>query len=92
MSDIPRAREILAGLLAYDGLDPTAADAVKKALSMMTREEPIRRARAKAVKITPAVRAQVKDLNRAGIPQAEIAQLTGLRNGGRVSEILNWKR
>lgn len=92
MSDIPRARELIGTVLRNYTLPPGAAATIGKALSLMTREPPIRRARAKEVRITAAIRARVKELNRAGVPQAEIAQLTGLRNGGRVSEILNGKR
>jgi hypothetical protein len=92
MSDIPRARAILESVLRNYQLPQAAQLSIAKALSLMQRDPPIRRARAKTVKITPAIRARVRKLAGEGYSQAEIARAVGLPNAGRVSEILNGKR
>jgi len=92
MSDIPRARGILEGLLRNYQLPQPVQLAIAKALSLMQRDPPISRARGKAVAITPALKARVRALSAQGLSQAEIARRVGLPNAGRVSEILNGKR
>jgi hypothetical protein len=42
--------------------------------------------------ITPGLRAKIRRLARLNFTIHEIANMTGLRNSGRVSEILNRKR
>lgn len=92
MSDIPRARDLLAGILRNYTLPAGATETIEKAIGLMTREPAIRRARAEEIEITPAVKDRVRGLSQDGYSQADIARITGLRNGGRVSEILNGKR
>jgi hypothetical protein len=92
MSDIPRARELLEAVLRNYQLPAGSEVTISKALKLMTREPAIRRARGVETKITPAIRKRVKELNAGGVPQADIAHQVGLRNAGRVSEILNGKR
>jgi predicted XRE-type DNA-binding protein len=59
---------------------------------MMMRDKPIRRAKGMRVKITPALRKQVIALSKTGMSQHQITSKVGLRNSGRVSEILRKKR
>lgn len=92
MSNIPRARELLAIALANYTLPGGAEAAITKALRLMTREAPVSRSRAKVVDVTSAMKARIRRLSAAGFTQTEIARLVGLRNAGRVSEVLNGKR
>jgi hypothetical protein len=83
MSDIVEARELI----------DTAVRLLDRAMKMMTREPPARKKAApKRVRITAAIRAQVKSLADQGKNNHEIANITGLGNGGRVSEILHGQR
>ena len=62
-------------------------------MKLVRRQSPIRRARPVHVKITAGIRKQVAELSQnAKLTQWDIARRVGLRNGGRVSEILNGKR
>jgi DNA-binding NarL/FixJ family response regulator len=92
MSNIPRARDLLAGVLRNYSLPTGAAATITKAVSLMVRKSPVKRATAVRPKIDRSVRAEVQRLARQGLSNHEIAQATGLRNGGRVSEILTGKR
>jgi hypothetical protein len=65
---------------------------IRQALALMTREPPIKRSKPKRVVITTKVRARVKNLASMGKSNHQIAEIVGLANGGRVSEILNGKR
>ena len=85
-SDIPRARQLL-----YTALEKRDWKYVEAALPLMTRAKAIRRARTKQTPITAKqilaakrIAAQEPDTH-----QHEIANRTGLKNAGRVSEILN---
>jgi hypothetical protein len=82
MSDIIKARELIAA----------SRNLLDLALNMMTREPAVKRAPAKRVKITEAIRSQVKTLAKEGKTEHQIAEQVGLRNAGRVSEILNGLR
>jgi hypothetical protein len=82
MSDIVKARDFIA----------TAKHCLQLAEALMTREPAVKKAPAKRIRITDAVRAQVKTLAAEGKSNHEIAEIVGLRNGGRVSEILTGKR
>jgi hypothetical protein len=83
MSEIIEARELI----------DTAIRLLLRAVKMMMREPPAKKKAApKRVRITAAIRAQVKALAEQGKNNHEIANLTGLGNGGRVSEILHGKR
>ena len=58
----------------------------------MTREKPVRRAKAKRVRITAAIRREIHRLANTGMTMFEIAQVTGVRNQGRVSDVLAGRR
>jgi hypothetical protein len=89
MSDIAKAREMI--VIANQSI-AQAQHCLEFALKLINREPSVKKAPAKFVRITPAIRASVKALKAEGKTEHEIAQLVGLRNGGRVSEILNGKR
>lgn len=84
MSEIIEARELIA----------LAQGLLNQAVKRMTREPPAKKkAPARSVKITDAIRAQVKALAAEGTKtNHQIAEIVGLRNGGRVSDILHGKR
>jgi DNA-binding NarL/FixJ family response regulator len=82
VSDIIEARELI----------DTAIRLLQRATKMMLREPAIKKAPARYVRITDAIRAQVRALAAEGKSNHDIAEQVGLRNGGRVSEILNGKR
>ena len=89
MSDIAKAREMI--VIANQAIT-NAQHCLDFALRLINREPPIKKAAAKSVRITPEIRTRVKALATEGKTEHEIAQLVGLRNAGRVSEILNGKR
>ena len=92
-SNIPMAREIIQMVLAICNLDAVTRRHLHRALALMTRAKPIRRAPAKRTKIDPPTRRKVHNLAHINeMTIHEIADATGLRNSGRVSEILNRKR
>ena len=82
MSVVPHARKVLTEVKAL----------VNEALALMTREKPIKRTKPRRVVITETIRRRVRVLARQGKSHHEIADIVGLPNGGRVSEILNGKR
>jgi hypothetical protein len=82
MSEIIKAREMVAA----------ARNLLEIAFNLMTREPAISKAKPKRVRITAKIRAQVQALKDEGKNHHEIANITGLGNSGRVSEILNGKR
>ena len=65
---------------------------VRKAIGLMIREPRIRQAPSKPKIITPATRKYIFKLARTDHTIHEIANLTGIRNNGRISEVLNGKR
>jgi hypothetical protein len=90
MSDIAAARELIEQ--AINHIPPPSASAqrlLRKALVLMWREPPVRKAPAKPTIITPEIRKLVKELNNSGLTEHQIAERVGLRNGGRISEILH---
>ena len=94
MSNIPLARTIIRGLLKRR-LGAETKKALNIALANMTREPPIRYSRNPNGKqyITRAQKALVKQLaKRRDLTQHDIAVKTGVRNAGRVSEILHGGR
>jgi uncharacterized protein YdeI (YjbR/CyaY-like superfamily) len=84
MSDIVEARELI----------ELAQRMLERAHKMMTREPPARKKAApKQIRITEAIRTQVKTLAAEGSKtNHQIAEIVGLRNAGRVSDILHGKR
>ena len=66
---------------------------VRLALGHMTRHPAVRRVRSKPVLITPAMKTQIRLLARTTDMTAhQIANRVGVRNSGRVSEVLNGRR
>ena len=92
MSNIPRARETIEYVIQRI-TDHKLKTLLVEALSMMKREPYVRRAHMKKEVITDEqvrrVYELVPDLN---VNYHQIANATGLGNGGRVSEILTGKR
>jgi len=90
MSDIAQARELIEQVLNFIPPLPVPAQRkLRQALVLMWREPPVRRAPAKPTIITAKIRKLVKDLNNTGLTEHQIAERVGLRNGGRISEILH---
>jgi hypothetical protein len=91
MSSIPRARKILTDLLPK--LHPYHARTVKRALRLMTRETPARRAPRKPNKLTPAQHREIYlyVMEHPRVHLQDIAHRFGV-NSGRVSEIINHRR
>ena len=90
-SNIPKARLTLQlALLTKDFRE--IRKHIKNAIHMMTRDTPVRRAKGRPVKITPALRRQVIALSKTGMSQHQITSKVGLSNTGRVSETLRTKR
>jgi hypothetical protein len=92
MSNIPKARAIIEGILKTADLDPVVRRQLHAAHMLMTREPAVRRARGAKTKIDRKTRRRVEVLAATDMTMHEIAHATGLRNAGRVSEVLNGKR
>ena len=89
-SDIPGARQLIAEVMQMTGVDETAKLKLARALVLMRREPAERRAKVQEVEITDEMRAKVKLLvYRTSMTYHQIANHVGLRNTGRVSEIVN---
>ena len=58
----------------------------------MRRDRPVRRAPATRRPITRVIRQQIHVLSGTDLTEHEIANEVGIRNSGRVSEVLNGKR
>ena len=88
-SNIPKARELL-----RTGMKLKDWDYVRAALALMTRAKAIRRARQKQGKITDAQKREARRilLQEPDTHMHEIANRTGIRNSGRISEIANGLR
>jgi hypothetical protein len=91
-SDIPRARSVLQTIESACEMDANARKGIKLALSLMTRDSPVRRAPTKRVPITDAQKRKVRSLKHTDLTYHDIAIKLGLANGGRVSEIMTGKR
>ena len=65
---------------------------IKAALKLMTRSSPVRRVAGRKQYISPTLKRKIRKLARTGLTEHEIANVVGLRNNGRVSEVLNRKR
>lgn len=92
MSDIPQARLILEQVLEDDEIDLRARRRIHRALALLHREKCVRRAPPRYIRITERARETVRRLAHTKMTCNEIAAAAGLRNGGRVSEILHGKR
>lgn len=92
MSNIPRARELVYQVIQRID-DKNLKQKLINALGMMTREKYIRNAHPVHQLITDRMKRRVHRLNsNLNLTQTDIARKVGLRNAGRVSEILNEKR
>ena len=91
MSDIPKARDLLNEIEHMVDLLQIRRQ-VRRALGLMIRAPRIRRAPSRPVIITPTIRKYIFKLARTNHTIHEIANLTGIRNSGRISEVLNGKR
>jgi hypothetical protein len=91
MSDIPKARELLNEVEHMTELLQIRR-LVRQALGLMIREPACRRAPSRPTIITPATRKYIRKLARTDHTLHEIANLTGIYNMGRISEVLNGHR
>jgi hypothetical protein len=91
-SNIPLARQILHSLLTDPDLPKHIRKGIVLALEKMTRASPCRRVAGKRMYLSPSLKRRVRRLERSGLTEHQIANATGIRNTGRISEILNRKR
>lgn len=98
MSDIPQGRRelrVVARMLERGEIDAaTAADLIRGIIDdLLVREPPVRRAPDRYRRITPVMKAQIRQyaLAHPAAHQVDIGQTFGI-NPGRVSEILTGKR
>jgi hypothetical protein len=91
MSQIILARRYIESVLTMCDIDRSARVRLGKALKLMYREPPVQYVTKKPQRITAAMCRQVHAM-KGQYTIHEIANLTGIHNSGRVSEILNHKR
>jgi hypothetical protein len=90
---IHRARNLIYEVLNTCTLDTRAKSLLQLALDETWREPSVRQAPRLRMQITEETKAQVRSLARStDMTMVQIADRVGLRNQGRVSEILNNKR
>jgi hypothetical protein len=97
MSDMARARELMdqgmQKMADAQNLIDEANDLFTEARKLSIRASPVRKARMREIPITSDIRDRVHTLAKdRQLTEHDIARRVGLRNGGRVSEILNGKR
>jgi hypothetical protein len=93
VSDIPQAREVLLRAREIPGLPDQADALIAKAIRLMWREPQLRRAPGKRMKIDASLRRRIKELAATtSMTEHQIANVTGVRNSGRISEVLHNKR
>ena len=96
MSDMARARleldEARREMCEARKLAARAMRRLETAQRLMVRASPVKRSKAERVAITPSLRLRVKELKAKGISHHKIANMVGLPNGGRVSEIVREMR
>ena len=91
MSNIPEARYLLQEIEQMTDLLQIRRK-VRQAIGLMIRAPRIRRVPGRPTIITPATRKYIFKLARTDHTIHEIANLTGIYNSGRISEVLNGKR
>lgn len=92
MSDIPKARALLNEIETMTDL-VTIRRQVRRAIGLMIREPACRRAPEKRVVLDHKIKARIRWLARhTDLTEHQIAEEVGVRNTGRVSEVLNGKR
>jgi hypothetical protein len=91
MSNVVQAKKFLTEARL---MHKRADELMRAAMRLMTREPPIRKGtKHRKVPVTPAMRVEILRLARdPNLTIHEIGNRVGLRNSGRVSEILNGKR
>lgn len=90
MSDVPRARELVAEVMQMTGVDDAAKMKLGMALVLMRREPAARRGEAEPEEITTEIAAEVRHLaHYTRLTYHQIADHVGLHNIGRISEIVN---
>ena len=93
MSNVPKARAVLHEILADRRVGPRTKRKVHRALALLYREKPDRKAPSKRQVIDWKLRKRVKALRRTtDLTQHEIANRVGLRSSGRISDIVHGKR
>jgi hypothetical protein len=93
MSNIPEARIALHGLLSRDDLPEEVVRTLIYAIGLMTRASPVKIAPRKRQDISEEKRREIIRLaNETGMTMHQIANKVGIRNMGRISEILTGKR
>lgn len=94
-SDVPLARRLVLGIaIQLKNREPFAHDVLMEAHRLMVRQKPIRKARSKAQPLTREMKFRVRELaaDWPDMTYQMIAEETGIRSVGRISEILNGKR
>lgn len=91
MSNIPQARELLNEVEHMTNLLDIRRQ-VRRAIGLMTRAHRVRRVSGRPTLITPQTRKYILKLARTDHTMHEIANLSGIYNMGRISEVLNGKR
>ena len=87
------ARMLIATVIDECAIDARAKSLLEKALNETWRAPSVRQAPRLKMQITPEIKSQVRALAYAtDMTMSQIADRVGLRNAGRVSEVLNNKR
>lgn len=90
---VPLARGLIVEVLQSGVIDGASRVLLIRALELMTREPPCRRALPRPIRITAAIRREVHRLaDTTAMSMHEISEAVGLHNIGRVSEILTGQR
>jgi hypothetical protein len=93
LEKIPRARQLIAEVMQHTGVDAPAKLKLGQALTLMRRKPAAHRGEAEPEEITPEIKAEVLRLARTTrLTYHQIADAVGLRNIGRISEIVNGLR
>ena len=97
MSKIVEARALMAQIERKRNVIRDIEDEIdalhRQALKLMVREPAVRRARGETVPITDDMRDEIERLSKnKRLTMHDIGRKVGLRNGGRVSEVLTGKR
>jgi hypothetical protein len=91
LSDIPQARDLLHEIEGMTDLLQIKRQ-VRRAIGLMTRERACRHAPSRPTIITLATRKYIRKLASTDHTLHEIANLSGIYNIGRISEVLNGHR
>jgi hypothetical protein len=91
-SNIPQARELVKSVLRAGDISPWSRKQLRAALGMMTRDTPNKLAKPRRITITKAMKVKIFSMARKGVAHHDIANAVGLRNTGRVSEVLSGRR